>query len=106
MNSVDLFASDGLAATTSEDVVMRGGHRAPQAFYDAVRDQVEDFIASASFGKSYTVKQMCGLGFWGALEGEERNLAGYCVADMVHRGLLPLAFDGRTSANARLYTPR
>ena len=106
MSSVDLFASDGLASSTSEDVVMRGGQRAPQAFYDAVRDQVEEFIESASFGKSYTVKQMCGPGFWAELEGEERNLAGYCVADMVHRGLLPLAFEGRTSANARLYTPK
>jgi len=84
-------------------LLLLSGRAVLRQLYDATRIRIEGFIPSMEFGESYTVRQMCGPEFWRELEGYEPRLVGYCVVDMVLRGLLPLEFAGRTSANARLY---
>lgn len=116
MNRLDASAPDARARAVAESapfdghthseeyVLLRSGHSVLRQLYDAARVLIEEFIPSMEFGESYTARQMCGPEFWRELEGYEPRLVGYCVVDMVLRGLLPLEFAGRTSANARLYT--
>lgn len=85
------------------NVILLGGYTAPQAFYNSVRQQVEEALPALECDKSYTLEMLCGKAFWDQLDTGEPLMAGRCMTYMVKNNLLPLIFVDKTSANAKLY---
>lgn len=57
---------------------------------EAVLHQLADVHFWFGSDRTYTVRQLCGPGFWDQLSKHERLLVGSCVSHFVQRGNLPM----------------
>lgn len=60
-------------------------------FYDAIRFHIQERLQHLRLHHYYEAKQLAGAEFWDLMDRGDQRLAGRCIANMVSRGLLPLA---------------
>mgnify|MGYP001388176627 CR=1 FL=1 len=90
---------------TSSDavfIVLPGGVCVTQAFFDKVVKHVNAELPKLKRTLAYPSKVLCGE-FWSVQDKTQHVIIGKCIAYAVVHGMLPLAFAGRTDANAKLY---
>ena len=76
-----------------------------EAFKKIMRVILPEAIKELEFGRPYTLEEIIPE-FMSALDVFERRISGRAVAILVREGLLPLEYDGKTSANHCRYIRR
>ena len=75
----------------------------PVSLYISIENQVKEIIYGMELSHPYTLRQLCGEEYWAGLKTDFNcRRSGYCLADMVRKGRLPLKFAGKKS-NSWLY---
>lgn len=75
----------------------------PDSLYVSIENQVKDIIDGMEASQLYTLRQLCGEEYWAELKTNFNcRRSGYCLADMVRKGKLPLKFAGK-KGNSWLY---
>jgi hypothetical protein len=84
-------------------LVFKDGFAMPKAFFESVKEQVLEIIPALTRGIAFTLEDLCGADFWGALSDGQRRLAGRCMVYMVRDGMLQLEFSGHICASPKRY---
>lgn len=84
-------------------LVLCKGLLVAQSFYDELKKQVMDHLPGLERGEKYTLEKICSGEFWKLLSNGNRRLAGQCMAHMVRKGFLPLAFAPTKHEYPKMY---
>jgi len=60
------------------------------AFFDEVRNLIEEIRPALERDVDYTAEMLCGPEFWKSLSATECRMAGMCVAFIVRQEMVPL----------------
>lgn len=80
-----------------EWVAVCGNRYVPVIFYELIKEIARDGLPYMQDKSPFTVKQLCGDGFWACLRNGEKRMAGGCIAKLVKEGQLPLRLAGKKS---------
>ena len=69
------------------------GRRVPTWLYNSVRGRVEKRAPELKRGRPYKLSMICGEQYWSGLRNY-KNAAGWIMADLVDRQLVPFLFAG------------
>jgi hypothetical protein len=91
------------ADINAQRILLSDGFSVTREFLDEIKRQIECRLPELKRGRRYTAKQLAGNEFWNLLTPGEKPLTGRCIAYLVTRGLLLLAFVPGKHEYPKLY---
>jgi len=86
-----------------EHTVLLCGRCVPTSLYKSVRGRVEKRYSELQFNKPYKLEKICGETYWSGLRNY-KNVAGWIMADLVDRQLVPYFFISERDAKPLWYS--
>lgn len=83
--------------------ILCNGRSVDTQFLTLIHDVVQERIPMLPFGVTYTLKKICGKGFWEQLEDYELEMAGFCMSHLVSTHAVAMEEADKDVHNARLY---
>lgn len=84
-------------------VQLNNGRPVHSAFLDCIRIAVEERIPALQPNVKYTLKKICGKGFWKELDDGDQERAGWCMTHMVAKNQVPMQLVGKDCHHTNVY---
>jgi len=87
----------------SSTTILCNRHRMDTDFLNMIYGVVQEQVPSLPYDVNFTLKKICGTGFWEQLVEYEVEMAGLCMSSLVATNQVDMEEAGKDVHNAKLY---